>query len=62
MIFQQHQLIARQSVLANVLLGRIGYHPAWRTMFPLPYGERRIALECQSASVYCTRRSNASIA
>lgn len=46
MIFQQHQLIARQSVLANVLLGRIGYHPAWRTMFPLPYGERRIALEC----------------
>ena len=46
MIFQQHQLIARQSVLANVLLGRIGYHPAWRTMFPLSHGERRIALEC----------------
>lgn len=46
MIFQQHQLIGRQSVLANVLLGRIGYHPAWRTLFPLAQGERRIALEC----------------
>lgn len=46
MIFQQHQLIGRQSVLANVLLGRIGYHPAWRTLFPLPRHERRTALEC----------------
>jgi phosphonate transport system ATP-binding protein len=46
MIFQQHQLIGRQSVLANVLLGRIGYHPAWRTLFPLARGERRVALEC----------------
>lgn len=44
MIFQQHQLIGRQSVLSNVLLGRIGYHPAWRTFFPLPRQERRIAL------------------
>ena len=46
MIFQQHQLIGRQSALANVLLGRIGYHPAWRSLFPLPLAERRIALEC----------------
>lgn len=46
MIFQQHQLIGRQSVLTNVLLGRIGYHPMWRTLFPLPRDERRIALEC----------------
>jgi len=46
MIFQQHQLIGRQSVLANVLLGRIGYHPVWRTLFPLARSERRIALEC----------------
>lgn len=46
MIFQQHQLIGRQSALANVLLGRIGYHAAWRSLFPLPLVERRIALEC----------------
>ncbi|HEY9100305.1 MAG TPA: phosphonate ABC transporter ATP-binding protein [Thiobacillus sp.] len=46
MIFQQHQLIGRQSALANVLLGRIGYHSALRSMFPLPLEERRIALEC----------------
>ncbi|MHB9100645.1 MAG: phosphonate ABC transporter ATP-binding protein [Sulfuricella sp.] len=46
MIFQQHQLIGRQSALANVLLGRIGYHAAWRSLFPLPIAERRIALEC----------------
>lgn len=46
MIFQQHQLIGRQSALANVLLGRIGYHSAWRTLFPLPRAERHIALEC----------------
>ncbi len=46
MIFQQHQLIGRQSTLANVLLGRIGYHAAWRSLFPLPLAERRIALEC----------------
>jgi len=46
MIFQQHQLIGRQTALANVLLGRIGYHAAWRSLFPLPLAERRIALEC----------------
>lgn len=46
MIFQQHQLIGRHSALANVLLGRIGYHTAWRSLFPLPHAERRIALEC----------------
>lgn len=46
MIFQQHQLIGRQSVLANVMLGRIGYHPSWRTIFPLTRDERRIGLSC----------------
>lgn len=45
MIFQQHQLIGRQTALANVMLGRIGYHNAWRSLFPLPLAERRIALE-----------------
>lgn len=46
MIFQQHQLIERHSALANVLLGRIGYHASWRTLFPLSRAERRIAIEC----------------
>ncbi|HLL91078.1 MAG TPA: phosphonate ABC transporter ATP-binding protein [Tepidisphaeraceae bacterium] len=46
MVFQQHQLIARHSALTNVLLGRIGYHPTWRTLLPLGRGEQRVALEC----------------
>lgn len=46
MIFQQHQLIGRQTALTNVLLGRIGYHPTWRTLFPLSRSERKMALEC----------------
>jgi phosphonate transport system ATP-binding protein len=46
MVFQQHQLIGRQSVLRNVLTGRLGYYPAWRTVFPLPADERRFALDC----------------
>lgn len=44
-IFQQHQLIGHNTALANVLVGRLGYHPAWRTLFPLPRAERHIALE-----------------
>jgi phosphonate transport system ATP-binding protein len=46
MIFQQHQLIGRHTALANVLLGRIGYHSTWRSLFPLPRAEQQIALEC----------------
>jgi len=46
MIFQQHQLIGRQSALANVLLGRIGYHTTLRSLLPLPRADRRLALEC----------------
>ncbi len=45
MIFQQHQLIGRHTALQNVLLGRIGYHSALRSLFPLPRAERIIAME-----------------
>ncbi|MEM9682584.1 MAG: phosphonate ABC transporter ATP-binding protein [Pseudomonadota bacterium] len=46
MVFQQHQLIGRQSVLKNVLTGRLGYHSSWRTLLPLSLEERRLALDC----------------
>lgn len=46
MIFQQHQLIGRQSALTNVLLGRIGYHSTLRSLWPLPRTDRLLALEC----------------
>lgn len=45
MIFQQHQLIGRVSVLGNVLMGRLGYHTALRTLLPFAAGEKRLALE-----------------
>ncbi len=45
MIFQQHQLIGRLSVLQNVLTGRLGYHSALRSLLPLPREDQRIALE-----------------
>jgi phosphonate transport system ATP-binding protein len=44
MIFQQHQLIGRLSVLQNVLTGRLGFHSPLRTLLPLPRSERRLAL------------------
>ena len=46
MIFQQHQLIGRLTVLENVLLGRIANYPIWRSIFPLNIEERCWALEC----------------
>lgn len=46
MIFQQHQLIGRQTALTNVLLGRMGYHSTLRSLFPLPRADRHLALEC----------------
>ena len=46
MIFQQHQLIGRSSALQNVLTGRLGHHTPWRTLWPMPLEDRRLALEC----------------
>lgn len=46
MIFQQHQLIGRSTVLSNVLTGRLGYHPSWRSLLPLPRQDKRITLDC----------------
>ena len=46
MVFQQHQLVRRLSALANVLHGRLGRHPFWRTWWPLPRADRELALRC----------------
>lgn len=46
MIFQQHQLIGRQTALQNVLAGRLGKHSFWRTLWPFSERERRLALAC----------------
>lgn len=45
MVFQQHQLIGRCSVLTNVLMGRLGYHPSLRTLLPFSIKEKRLALD-----------------
>jgi phosphonate transport system ATP-binding protein len=45
MVFQQHQLLGHQSALSNVLSGRLGHHPAWRTLLPLPRADWHLALE-----------------
>jgi phosphonate transport system ATP-binding protein len=45
MVFQQHQLIGRATVLSNVLTGRLGYHSGLRTLLPLPATEKRLALD-----------------
>jgi len=46
MVFQQHQLIGRLSVLKNVMTGRLGYYSAWRSLWPLPVADRRLCLDC----------------
>jgi phosphonate transport system ATP-binding protein len=45
MIFQQHQLIGRNTALKNVLMGRLGYHSFFRSLFPFSIEEQNIALE-----------------
>lgn len=45
MVFQQHQLIGRVTVLQNVLTGRLGFHSGLRTLLPWPAAEKRHALD-----------------
>jgi phosphonate transport system ATP-binding protein len=45
MVFQQHHLIGRLSVLSNVLMGRLGYHGSLATLLPWSRQEKRMALE-----------------
>jgi phosphonate transport system ATP-binding protein len=44
MIFQQHHLIGRLSVLNNVLMGRMGHHSGWRMFCPWTRSEKQQAL------------------
>lgn len=45
MIFQQHQLIRTQSVLDNVLKGRLGFQTLVRSLLPASREDQMIALE-----------------
>lgn len=44
MVFQQHHLIGRASVLSNVLTGRLGYHGPLACLRPWPRAEKALAL------------------
>jgi phosphonate transport system ATP-binding protein len=44
MIFQQHHLIGRLTVLRNVLMGRLGAHGTLRSLLPLPRRDQLLAL------------------
>ncbi|MGY4706274.1 phosphonate ABC transporter ATP-binding protein [Candidatus Bipolaricaulota sp. J31] len=45
MIFQHFNLIKRATVMTNVLTGRLGYNPTWRTLLGLfPRSDRELAL------------------
>ena len=52
MVFQQHQLIDRLSVLDNVLMGRLGYHSLLRSLLPLPENDRQKALRTGGLGMY----------
>jgi len=46
MIFQHFNLIKRATVMTNVLTGRLGYNPTWRTLLGLfPKEDRELALK-----------------
>ena len=44
MVFQQHHLIGRQTVLANVLMGRLGYCSSLRSLMPWAMSDKHLAL------------------
>ncbi len=44
MVFQDHALIGRRHALANVLIGRLGHHPTWRTLLGFGRDDRLAAL------------------
>jgi phosphonate transport system ATP-binding protein len=47
-IFQLHHLIGRQSVLDNVLMGRLGHNGLWRSLIPSSRLEMDLAMDCLS--------------
>lgn len=44
MVFQQHHLIGRQTVLGNVLLGCVAQRPAWASCLPWRHADKQRAL------------------
>lgn len=46
MIFQQHQLIERNTALCNVMMGRLGYFSFWRSLLPLPVADQLRCIDC----------------
>ncbi|MEQ9560418.1 MAG: phosphonate ABC transporter ATP-binding protein [Rhodospirillales bacterium] len=45
MVFQQHHLIGRLTVMENVLMGRLSFHTPFRSLLPFPRHDRLKALE-----------------
>lgn len=61
MVFQHFNLIPRLTVLDNVLVGRVGHRPAWRTLLGLFTAEDRalavLALERVEMTPFVLRRA-----
>ena len=49
LVFQQLMLTPNASVRSNVLCGRLGRYPAWRTALGFPRADRRAAQACLAA-------------